>query len=52
MISDGWYCCPYCNKKLFPVKDDTVVENLPFKCKACKHEIIVSIDEKQVTEKV
>ena len=38
MIKNGWYCCPYCGKKLFPVEPDTTAHNLPHKCRACKAE--------------
>lgn len=43
MIKNGWYCCPYCGKKLFPVEPDTTAHNLPHKCRACKHELKVNI---------
>lgn len=42
-IENGWYVCPHCKKKLFPVERDTKVQNLPYKCKACKHEFKVNI---------
>nr|DAL53653.1 MAG TPA_asm: hypothetical protein [Caudoviricetes sp.]DAP24363.1 MAG TPA: hypothetical protein [Caudoviricetes sp.]DAV93428.1 MAG TPA: hypothetical protein [Caudoviricetes sp.]DAZ31307.1 MAG TPA: hypothetical protein [Caudoviricetes sp.] len=38
-----WYCCPYCGKALFPVRPDTKVEHMPFRCKACKHDMEVNI---------
>lgn len=38
-----WYCCPHCGKALFPVRGDTLVRNLPFRCKACKHDLEVNI---------
>lgn len=43
MIKDGWYICPYCGKKLFPVEKDTQAKNLPQMCKACKHKFKVNI---------
>lgn len=43
MIKDGWYCCPFCGKRLFPVKPDTVIQNFEYRCKACKHNIQVNI---------
>lgn len=43
MIINGWYCCPHCNKRLFPVNPDTAAENLPYKCKACKNNFIINI---------
>ena len=41
---EKWYKCPYCNKALFPVKPDTVIKNLTYRCKACKHDIEVNIE--------
>lgn len=38
-----WYKCPYCNKPLFPLRKDTHIEHMPFRCKACKHDIEVNI---------
>lgn len=38
-----WYCCPHCGKALFPVRPDTQIRNLQFRCKACKHDIEVNI---------
>lgn len=38
-----WYCCPHCGKALFPLHADTRVFDLPFRCKACKHDLIVNI---------
>ena len=39
----SWYCCPHCGKALFPVQPDTKIQNLQFRCKACKHDIEVNI---------
>ncbi len=39
----SWYCCPHCGKALFPVRADTRVSHVPFRCKACKHDIEVNI---------
>ncbi len=50
MIRDGWYCCPDCRKKLFPVGAETVVRKLRLKCKACTHIIEVNIPEPRATE--
>lgn len=38
-----WYCCPHCGKALFPVRADTKINNMPFRCKACKHDLEVNI---------
>ena len=41
--SQRWYCCPHCGKALFPLKDNTKIENLTYRCKACKNDIEVNI---------
>lgn len=38
-----WYCCPHCKKPLFPVGEDTRIEHMPYRCKACKHDMEVNI---------
>ena len=38
-----WYCCPHCGKALFPVRTDTKIAHMPFRCKACKNDIEVNI---------
>ena len=38
-----WYCCPHCGKALFPIRDDTQIRHMPFRCKACKHDIEINI---------
>lgn len=38
-----WYCCPHCGKALFPIRADTKIQNMPFRCKACKHDLEVNI---------
>lgn len=40
--NEKWYHCPYCNKALFPLQEDTRIEHMPFRCKACKHDIEVN----------
>ena len=30
MIKNGWYCCPKCGRKLFPVGDKTLIRNLEY----------------------
>lgn len=41
---EKWYKCPYCHKPLFPLKDETRIENLLYRCKACKHDIEVNVN--------
>ena len=38
-----WYHCPYCDKALFPLRENTRIEHMPFRCKACKHDIEVNV---------
>lgn len=38
-----WYCCPFCKKALFPVRERTRVQSLLYRCKACKHDIEINI---------
>lgn len=41
---DGWAVCPVCGKgKLLKLLPDTVVHQLPCKCKKCGQESIVNI---------
>lgn len=50
MIKNGWYCCPLCRKKLFPVGTETIIHKLPYKCKACRGQIEVNIPEPRASE--
>ena len=40
-----WYHCPHCGKALFPLWEDTHIEHMPFRCKACKHDIEVNVGD-------
>lgn len=45
MIKNGWYCCPYCGRKLFPVCAGTVIHDLPpYQCKHCKAKVKIEIE--------
>jgi len=46
MSKEGWYVCKFCRQKLFPIKPDTLVRNLDFKCKNCKSVFIIDIEPK------
>lgn len=50
MIKNGWYCCPCCNKKLFRIRKETIVHRLPYKCKICRHDFEVNIEEPRANE--
>jgi hypothetical protein len=39
VIKDGWYCCPYCGKKLFKVAENPHAQNCYIKCKGCGKEV-------------
>ena len=41
--SQTWHYCSHCGKALFPVYDNTRMEHLKYRCKACKHNIAVNI---------
>ena len=32
MIKNGWFCCPYCGKKLFVVDDNAHASGCHIKC--------------------
>lgn len=40
-----WVCCPFCQKKVFPIKPNTKIRNLPMKCKgsSCKKTFEVNV---------
>ncbi|ARE59811.1 hypothetical protein ADH75_13015 [Flavonifractor plautii] len=45
VVKDGWVICPVCGKgKLLMTRPDTVVRNLPRKCKRCGQETLVNIE--------
>lgn len=44
----SWFRCPHCSKALFPVRADTRIEHMPYRCKACKHDIEVNVFPKKV----
>lgn len=39
-----WFRCPHCGKSLFPLRKETKIQNMPFRCKACKNDIEVNIE--------
>jgi len=39
---ESWYRCQHCGKALFPLREDTRIEHMPFRCKACKNDIEVN----------
>lgn len=41
-----WITCPYCNKRLIEIHDDTDIKKLPYKCKRsdCKMMMLVNVE--------
>lgn len=47
ITKDGWIICPTCQKgKILKILPDSIVRNLPCKCKRCGRETIVNIDQR------
>jgi len=42
-VEERWYRCPFCRKALFPFREDTRIEHMPFRCKACKKDFEVNV---------
>ena len=38
-----WYKCPKCGGKLLAIQKDTIVKNLPCKCKHCKKHSLITL---------
>lgn len=38
MVTDSWYCCPMCGKRLQKLEKGSVIYNTPIHCRACKVE--------------
>ena len=36
MVSNGWYHCPTCGKRLVKVLSDSIMYNMPVWCRGCK----------------
>ena len=51
MIKDGWYCCPYCHKKLFKVKRNAMIKGVIYKCKSCREIININIEPMSLQDK-
>ena len=44
LIDNGWIICPHCNKKQFPVANNTQISGLVWQCKMCKKEFEIEIE--------
>lgn len=40
-----WVTCPHCGKRQFPVTPMTRIQHLWYKCKRCKEEMLIDIQE-------
>ena len=36
MVTDGWYCCPTCGKKLIKIEPASILYNTPIYCRVCR----------------
>lgn len=36
MVTDGWYCCPMCGKRIQPLEHNSVIYNTALRCRVCK----------------
>lgn len=39
-----WLKCPECGSKLLPIREDTTIKNLAYKCKHCKKISLISLE--------
>ena len=48
--SDGWILCPFCgNRTRTKIRSDTVLLNFPLFCPKCKRELIVNVQQSNIT---
>lgn len=40
-----WVCCPYCEKKQFPITPLTKIEHLWYQCKKCKKDFLIDVTD-------
>lgn len=53
LVRDGKAICPFCGKKpICQVRPDTVMRNVPHKCKLCHQEYLVNIEAPVPASKV
>ena len=38
MVTDGWYLCPVCGKRILKILPDSIMYNMPVWCRSCKFE--------------
>ena len=50
MDKDDWLLCPVCkNKTRTKIRNDTVLLNFPLFCPKCKKEILVNVQQMNIT---
>ncbi|MCL2313477.1 MAG: cysteine-rich KTR domain-containing protein [Firmicutes bacterium] len=50
MDKDDWLLCPVCkNKTRTKIRNDTVLLNFPLFCPKCKREILVNVQQMNIT---
>ena len=47
-----WIKCPYCGRLMFPIDEDTVIQNFKYYCKnsKCKRTMIIDIEPKEPSD--
>ena len=49
-INSQWILCPLCgNKTRNKIREDTVLKNYPLYCPKCRQEILIEVENLQVT---
>ena len=47
---DGWILCPFCgNRTRTKIRSDTVLLNFPLFCPKCKRELVVNVQQSNIT---
>jgi len=45
-----WLLCPFCRSKTrVRIRSDTALENFPLYCPKCKHEILINVQQMNVS---
>lgn len=45
-----WIKCPICGKKTRDkIREDTIIKNFPVFCPKCKREILINVEQLQIT---
>ena len=50
MKQEKWLLCPVCgNKTRLKLREDTILENFPLYCPKCKQEILINVQQMNMT---